>query len=486
MFTKYLMKRGYRFGNLDGACYPDKIEASALPDKVIIPLKQGFSVETQCLVKKGERVRAGQIIGRDDHTYSSPVHSPINGVVEHFESFTEKHEPHYGVLIRRDHEDNRGYLPVSGSGSADKTREEISEILYLSGVTSLGSTGIPSFHHTSDLAVDDVEALVVNGLSAEPFSLPYEQLINGRVDEFMAGLNLLTRLLKIDRNIHLAFAEGSGIADGLKKGINKKITLHLQEPRYPLDCDEIITEITTGRRVPDGGTPSEVGVVLLTAQDILHVYDAVVSGKPLIEKTVAIGGTGCRKGQLLSALIGTPIEWLILDNIRKGIGKRVLIGGGMRGAPLESPSHPLERTFTSIAVLEENKEREFLYFLRPGSTSISFSRSFLSSLYPARKRMPETNIQGEKRPCIYCSYCEDACPRQLVPHLYSRMVNSDLTEEALRYGMEACIECGLCTFVCPSKISLAEDIQKGKKVLEKREIWVHPSGLGRLKAEGKI
>lgn len=483
--SKPILKRGYRFGNIKGASYPDNIETLPPPDKVVIPLKQGFSVETDCLVKKGDQVRAGEIIGRDDHTYSSPVHSPVNGVVEYFESFVEKHEPHYGVVIRRDHEDNRSYLPIPNAGPFDKTREEISEILYLSGVTSLGATGIPSFHHTSDLHVDNVEVLVVNGLSTEPFSLPYDPLIIGRADDFIDGLRMLVKLLNTGKNVHIAFPTGSVIIDTLQGRIGEEVNIHSVEPKYPLDCDEIITEITTGRRVPDGGTPSEVNVVLVTAQDILHINDAIVFGKPLIEKTVSIGGTACKQSKLVRVTIGSPIEWLIIDNIKEGIDNRILIGGAMRGEPIVSLSHPVGRDFSSITILEENREKELLYFLKPGSSSVSFSRAYMSAFLPDRIGMPDTNLQGEKRPCIYCSYCEDACPRRLVPHLYSKMVNFDLAEGAIKYGMEACIECGLCTFVCPSKITLVEDIQKGKKILEKREIWTHPTGLSRLQSEGK-
>ena len=145
-----LFKGGYDFRSLSGGKYAATIERTDLPDKVIIPLKQGFSAETDCLVVKGERVRVGQIIGRDDHTWSSPVHSSINGVVEHFETFTEGNEPHYGVLIRRDHSDERGYVPLPSAGSADKSPDEIGDLLYLAGVTALGSSGIPSSHHTSD------------------------------------------------------------------------------------------------------------------------------------------------------------------------------------------------------------------------------------------------------------------------------------------------------------------------------------------------
>lgn len=472
--------RGYDFGKLYGGDYSGPVQKAELPDKVIIPLKQGFSAETQSLVKKGDRVRAGQIIGRDDYTWSSPVHSSINGVVEYFESFMEGNEPHYGVVIRRDHKDERGYAPLPGAGSADKSADEISEILYLAGVTALGSTGIPSFHHTSDLKLSEVKGLIINGLSGEPFSLPQERLLEGRMKDFISGLKILKKLFQLENNIHITLGKASALADELRRLKPGGTTIHTFQNKYPFDMDVIVSELATGKKVPERGTPSENGLVVLSLQDVLHVCEAVVIGKPLIERVIAVGGPGAQKSALMRVAVGSPVEWLLLGNMKDGAKERVLVGGAMRGIPLDSARHPVDRTFSALTVFEENREREFLYFLKPGFSALSFSRAYVSSFFRNLTRLSGTNIEGEERACIYCSYCEDICPRKLVPHLYSRYIRHDMAEEAIRYGLESCIDCGLCTFVCPSKISLGEDIMKGKKELEERGRWSHPIGLKKL------
>ena len=461
---------------MEGADYRPPVESITLPDKVIIPLKQGFGVETHCLVRKGDRVRAGQIIGRDDHTLSSPVHSPINGVVEYFETFMEENEPHFGVVIRRDHTDLRGYIPVPGADSPYKSRETIGEILYLAGVTSLGSCGIPSFHRTSKLSLTDVDTLVVNGLSAEPFTLPQERLLVDNVSEFVIGLKFLTKLLAVEGSVHLALDCAPETARKMRIVAPPGVMVHLFERLYPLDCDEMVTEAVTGKRVPDGGTPADVGVCLVTVQDVLHVYDAVALGKPLIERVVALGGPGLGMSRLVSAPVGTPLEWLLIGRLREDIEERVLIGGAMRGRPIVSPSHPMERTFSSVTVLEENRDRKFMYFLRPGFSAVSYSRVFFSSIFRRRRKRAETNLQGEARACIYCGYCDEICPRGLVPHQLARLAGQELVDETEKYGIESCIECGLCTFVCPSKIEVMEGIRRGKSALRERGKWVHMTG----------
>jgi Na+-transporting NADH:ubiquinone oxidoreductase subunit A len=146
----------------------------------------------------------------------------------------------------------------------------------------------------------------------------------------------------------------------------------------------------------------------------------------------------------------------------------------------------VDRSFSALTVLEENRDRDLLSFLNPGFSLLSTSRSYLSNFFKGLTRRAETNIQGEGRPCIYCSYCEDVCPRGLVPHLYSRQVRYGFAEEALKFGIEACIECGLCSFACPSKLALLEDIKEGKNLIEESGQWSHPTGLKKLEEEGKL
>ncbi len=142
----------------------------------------------------------------------------------------------------------------------------------------------------------------------------------------------------------------------------------------------------------------------------------------------------------------------------------------MTGTAFDDLSTSVDRTASSIAVLEENRERQFLSFLRPGIRRDSFSNAFLSSLFPNVKRKIDTNENGERRSCIYCNYCEEVCPVGLMPYLLSKYVTHDMIEEANRHKILACIDCGLCTYVCPSKIPLMTHIQEGKAQLKEENL----------------
>ena len=130
----------------------------------------------------------------------------------------------------------------------------------------------------------------------------------------------------------------------------------------------------------------------------------------------------------------------------------------------------MDRTSACITVLEEKSEGQFLSFLRPGADRGSHSNAFLSSLFPRIPRTVDTSEKGERRPCIYCNYCEEVCPVELMPYLLNQYVTHDMLDEAESLGIRACIDCGLCTFVCPSKIPVMTNIQAGKKKLDESSI----------------
>jgi len=166
-------------------------------------------------------------------------------------------------------------------------------------------------------------------------------------------------------------------------------------------------------------------------------------------------------------------KWGAPDKEIRFIFGNVLVGDQVT---LETP---VGREVGAIAALEENRKRRFLFFLRPGFSCDSKARVFVSNWLPFLPRHLDTSINGEHRPCIQCSYCEDVCPRPLLPHLLQKYCTHqaidkatqkpfyDMLEDAKNLRLMGCIECGLCTYVCPSKLPIMTDIQKGKAQLQK-------------------
>jgi len=135
-----------------------------------------------------------------------------------------------------------------------------------------------------------------------------------------------------------------------------------------------------------------------------------------------------------------------------------------KAVPLDFPE---TRDLACVTVLYENTARRLLAFMRPGPRQDSHGNLFLAKLFRWLPLKGDTNIHGEHRPCINCGWCEEVCPAGIIPDLIWKCLGVDATEEAEAIRLMDCIECGLCSYVCPSKISLYEDLVRGKEAARK-------------------
>lgn len=127
-------------------------------------------------------------------------------------------------------------------------------------------------------------------------------------------------------------------------------------------------------------------------------------------------------------------------------------------------SLPIDKTFSQIIGIPENSEREFLAFVWPGFVKDSYSRSF-AAYFMRSKKQCDTNMQGEERPCFQCGYCLEVCPVRIMPTLINRYIGRGINENLMKYGIFNCIDCNLCSYVCPSKIPLAKNLKNAKSKL---------------------
>ncbi len=462
---------GFFFKNLRGAPNP-RIEETPLPTRVIIPLKQGYGSEVPPTVKPHDKVTAGQIIGENDSSVSTPVHASVNGTVEKIIKLKHLNEEVNAVVIKPD--GSRDWTKMRGASShlESKSANVIGNILYKAGVTSLGPSGFPTKHHTSSAKPEDISDLIINAVNTEPFLPSNEILLKDNIEKFVTGLKILRQALP-EAHIHIGMNRND-------KELTKEIVtaakdidwLHISllKPKYPQEHEAVLTNTILGKTVPYGGHAADIGVIVLDIQTVLHAYEAVVEGKPLIERIVTLGGPVYKDNIATKVRVGTPIKHILAKRTKEGVEKRVILGGIMTGLPQDDLSAPISRTTSSIVALEENKKREFLAFLGPGINRHSFSNTFWSAVFTFWPKLSDTNMHGELRPCIACTFCTDACPVDMMPHLLSNYVKFGPLEETLKLKIHACIDCGLCTYVCPAKIPLMTDIQEGRRRIAEEEV----------------
>ncbi len=460
---------GYKFINYDGPAAPVIVEDD-IPSRVMIPLRQGFGQDVKPLVKKGDVVAAGQIIARDDHTVSSPVHSSVNGIVEDIKRMNYfKRVVAMVVICSQDPSKEIARIPGYSAEWGKLSNEEIEKLIYLSGVSSLDREGIPTRFKSSIIPPEDVKHLIIHGVGSEPYNISLELLLEGRrLLNFFEGVKILKRITP-KSHVHLAVNGHSRriIEQLVKLSSNMEwLDIYPLEPKYPQGYDEMLVPTILNQKFPYGYSAANIGVVILNIQAVLGVYEAVTEGKPFIERIVALCGPSMKEHVHVKARVGTALGDILSKRLDTSKPSRVVLNSLLTGVNLNDLTLPIDRTFSQIVAIPENKDREFLSFTRPGAGRDSYTRTFLAKFLPGAKKRPDTNQHGEERPCVSCAFCEDVCPVRIIPHLLSKYVKRGIIDETLmNYDIFNCIECGLCSFVCPVKIPLLAHLKEGHEKL---------------------
>ena len=472
---------GYYFKRFEGDAEAEVL-AVDLPVRVDIPMKQGFGRELSPLVKRGDSVKAGQIIARDDDSISSPIHAGVSGTVDAIKRIEHFGEKTRYVSISSDGTDDWQALDGYSTEWTDLTTEQIEELIYLSGVSALGSSGIPTRFKSSIIPPADVRHLIIHHCEAEIFhtSLPL-LLKKKRLKHFAEGILILKAIMP-KAEAHLAFSHQSTkwLYDvGEKFDGPDDVLYYTVRPKYPQQLDAVLLRSILKKKLPYGCVPANLGVLTLSVQDVLHVYDAVTSGKPLFEKLLMLSGPGFEDPAYIQARIGTPMKELLVPRIKKDTELRIVLNSLMRGQTIDETRAPVCRDYHQIIALPEARDGELFSFMLPGLRKDSYSNTFLSLALPFLPLLPHyfkricgikkrvnTTQGGEGRGCISCGFCSNTCPAGLYPNLLHRYIEREKFDEApVRYGIFDCIDCNLCTYLCPSKVPVAELIASGKKKL---------------------
>ena len=212
-----------------------------------------------------------------------------------------------------------------------------------------------------------------------------------------------------------------------------------------------------------GHSAADLGILIFDILAIQSIFEAVVLGKPLIERTIALCGPGFKKNNHLKVRVGTPVEEIVKGRLVDGQQVRLIWDSPMAGEAITDLTLPVGPDRLSLVAVHESGRTELFPFARPGFKQDSFSNTFLSGILPF-KRESNTNLHGEHRACISCGFCRDVCPVGILPQLLHRYVERNvINEKLLQYGIFHCIDCNLCTYVCLSKIPLAGIIEECKK-----------------------
>ncbi len=162
---------------------------------------------------------------------------------------------------------------------------------------------------------------------------------------------------------------------------------------------------------------------------------------------------GVRVGDLAATAAGEDIRY---------------IAGGTFTGDKVTPDDFLSPFDGSVQVMAEDHYREPLAMFKPGFSRFSLHRLWASTFLRGDKEMAvTTSNNGEERACVQCAKCIEVCPVSLMPNLVFKAALAEDFEKMEETGIHDCADCGLCTFVCPSKIELGAHIEAGKALIAK-------------------
>lgn len=417
------------------------------PETVVILAEQSPGGTCEFLVKPGDRVKEGSLIGKPAAFMAAPLHASVSGTVMEQTQVQVQGKSVSACVIRREAEQERE--PESYEKSliqiSDLSREEILTGIREGGLTGMGGAGFPTFRKYE--TENPIEVLLINGAECEPFLTCDYRLMIEKGEAVVNGTRLLLKasgakkaLICIEDNKPEAVNHLRNILDkGEKEGIldpEEKVEVFSLQTRYPQGGERQLIESALGKEVPMGGLPADIGVIVSNVGTAKAAADMLLGGHPLTSRIVTV--TGCVKepGNYLVP-VGTSAKELI--GLCGGVTakkNRIIAGGPMTGICMAS---------------DWNGERELFYITRSTSGILV---------------LPESRY--EEQPCIRCAGCSNVCPAGLIPcQIEFAWLEEDYDLCEKLYASE-CIACGCCSYICPARRELAQRVRMARDLVKQR------------------
>ena len=403
------------------------------PARVIIPLQQHIGAPSRCLVKAGDSVRLGQMIGEPAGFVSAAVHASVSGrVVGCVPCIMPNGTEQNAVIIENDFQDN--WVDLAPVPNPEKlTAPELAEIARNAGIVGLGGATFPQSVKLSPPADKPLDILVLNGGECEPYLSADHRLMLEKAQEIIKGAWLVKKALKIAQ-VKIGIENNKPDAiEVLTKAAAEyaDITVVGLPSKYPQGEEKRLVYALTKRTVRLGGLPIDIGVLVMNVGSVFALYRAVYEGRPLTSRVVTVGGCVEKPVNYL-VRIGTPVEHLIdSSNGLLPITRMLIYGGPMMGMAISRQDIPITKSCSGIIALDK-----------------------LSAL-------------AEEQPCIRCARCVDACPVRLAPATIDKFMRKDMYSEAEELNVLSCMECGVCSWSCPAKRNLTQSMRVCKVTIRK-------------------
>ena len=411
--------------------------AMPVPKRVTIAMQQHIGAPCTPLVKKGDPVFLGQKIGDSSAFVSAPIHASVSGTVA---EITKVSLPG-GQVVDAIAIDSDGQM-TPDPAIAPPTVNSIQDLIAAardSGLVGLGGAGFPT-HVKLNIPPDKkVDTLIVNVAECEPYITADNREALENSWDVLSGVYTLKEFLDIERVIIAVENNKPEVIQVLRdiayndtRDPENRVRILAIKSQYPQGAEKVLVQTCTGRKIPPGKLPSDVGCLIMNVTSVAFLSRYLKTGMPLVSRRVTIDGSAIAEPKNVIAPIGTKISEIIaFCGGYRAEPKKILMGGPMMGLALTTDDTPLLKQNNGILAFDEHEAHTM-----------------------------------EPTACIRCGRCVTGCPMNLVPSMLEKYTAVKDIEALNRYGISTCMECGTCVYNCPAGRPLVQAIRLGKSLVK--------------------
>ena len=401
---------------------------------LVYPMSQHIGAPAIPLVKKGDKVLAGQKIGEASGFISANVICSVSGTVK----AVEPRRVANGAMVNSIVVENDGeYTAVEGLGAdrdpAKLSKQEIRDIVKEAGIVGLGGAGFPTHVKLAPKDESKIEYILVNGAECEPYLTSDYRLMMEEPEKLVGGLKVILQLFDNAKGV-------IGIENNKPEAIKKLQDLVKDESRievcplqtkYPQGGERSLIYAVTGRKVNSSMLPADAGCIVDNVDTVISVYNAVCKTTPLMRRVVTVTGDAIANPQNFQVKIGTNMQELIeAAGGFKTEPEKLIAGGPMMGMALFGTDIPVTKTNSALLCMSKDEV-----------------------------------AANAETPCIRCGKCVSVCPSHIVPVKMMKAALKGDCEAFEKVGGMECMECGSCTFICPAKRPLTQAFKEMRKTV---------------------
>ena len=417
-------------------------EIMPIPETVCISMSQHIGAPCKPLVKKGDQVKVGQLIGDTDAFVSAPIHSSVSGTVKSIKTMRNA-MGNYDQMVEIE-TDGKQEVAEDIKPPVIESFDDFVKAVRASGLVGLGGASFPTHIKFNPKNADECHDLIVNAAECEPFITSDHRLMLENADSILDGMEAVMKWLDLDKgHIGVESNKPDAIAhlneEIAARGLSDRINVHVLRSTYPQGAERVMIYEILGKTMNAGELPAQHGVILSNVNTFATLGQYLKDGMPLTKKRVTVDGSAVGEPKNIIVPLGASIADVIAAcGGYKAEPKKILMGGPMMGRAIYSDEQPIVKNNNAI-----------LAFAFEGDAK--------------RFDIPEESA------CIKCGRCVGACPFKLMPVSIAAAYDKKDAEKLDALKVMQCMQCGSCSYICPARRPLAFINQMAKGVVKEAQ-----------------